>query len=84
MADPDPLRIKYREQLINGVQSIVRGGKAVSADITRQLVDDLVPENDRKAFHKMIMDALCNLHEGNVARYQVKLSEFQKWKKNLN
>jgi hypothetical protein len=82
MAEPDPLRIKYREQLISGVQKIVRDCKAVSADSINQLTDDLVPEKDREAFHKILTDTLHRLHEGNVVRYRLKLSEFQKWKQN--
>jgi len=81
-AEPDPLRIQYREQLIGGVQAIVRGCKTVSADTIKQLTDDLVPKEDREAFGKMLTDVLHHLHEGNVARYRLKLSEFQEWKQN--
>lgn len=80
MAEPDPLRIKYREQLINSVQAIVRNVKKPSMDTVEQLADELVPEQDREAFQKMLMDTMHRLHEGNVARYRLKLSEFQKWK----
>ncbi len=80
MANPDPLRIKYREQLITGIQTIVRGCKTVSENAVKQLAGNLVPKADREAFNKILMDALRNLHEGNVARYRLKLSEFQKWK----
>lgn len=80
MAEPDPLRIRYREALINAVQAIVRGRKMPSATNIQQLTDELVPENDKKAFNKMLLDALQRLHEGNVARYRLKLSEFQAWK----
>jgi len=80
MAEPDPLRIRYREQLITGVQAIVRSRKTVPEDSIRQLAGNLVPEVDREAFHKLLMDSVYSLHEGNVARYRLKLSEFQKWK----
>jgi len=80
MAEPDPLRIRYREPLVHAVQDIVRGRKMPSAKNIQQRTDKLVPENDRKAFNKMVQDALQRLHEGNVARYQLKLSEFQAWK----
>ncbi|MEA1933145.1 MAG: Fic family protein [Thermodesulfobacteriota bacterium] len=80
MAEPDPLRIRYREALINAVQVIVRGHKMLSTKNIQQLTDDMVPVNDKKAFNKMVIDALQRLHEGNVARYRLKLSEFQAWK----
>ena len=80
MVEPDPLRIRYRETLIHAVQAIVRGRKMPSAKNIQQLTDELIPENDKETFRKMVLDALQRLHEGNVARYRLKLSEFQAWK----
>ncbi len=80
LTDPDPMRIRYREQLIKAVQAIVRGRITPSARNIQQLADELAPEHDRKVFGKMALDALQLLHEGSVARYRLKLSEFQAWK----
>jgi hypothetical protein len=80
MAEPDPLRIRYREPLINAVQAIVRARKVPSVEYIRQLTDELVPENDREVFTRMVFAAVQRLHEGNVARYRLKLSEFKAWK----
>jgi Fic family protein len=80
MAEPDPLRIQYREALIQAVQTIVRGHKRISLKNIQQLTDALVPEKDKAAFKAMLLDSLERLHEGNVARYRLKLSEFQAWK----
>jgi Fic family protein len=81
VGEPDPLRIRYREALIRAVQAIVKGLKTASESNSTQLADELVPENDREAFAKMVIEALRNLHEGSVARYRLKLSEFQAWEK---
>ena len=80
VSDPDPLRIRYREALIQAIQAIVRGRKIASATNIRKLAAELVPEKDRKPFAKMAGDALQSLHEGSVARYKLKVSEFQAWK----
>jgi len=80
MAEPDPLRIRYREALSKAVRSIVREGKEPSAQTVQQLAAKLVPANDAVMFAKMVLDALQRLHEGSVARYRLKLSEFQAWK----
>lgn len=80
MAEPDPLRIRYREALISAVQAIVRGSKMPTTKNIQQLTDELVPEKDKNAFGKMMLDVVQRLHEGNVARYRLKLSEFQVWK----
>ena len=81
MADPDPLRIRYREALILIMQAIVRGRQMPSTKNIQQLTNELVPEHDRNAFSKIVCNDLQRLHEGNVARYRLKLSEFQTWKK---
>lgn len=80
MADPDPLRIKYREQLIRGVQAIVRAGKIPSAHNIQQITRASASKHEQKAFGRMLQDALQSLHEGSVARYRLKLSEFLAWR----
>jgi hypothetical protein len=79
MAEPDPLRIRYRDALIEAVQTIVRGGLLPTAQNIRDLTDELVPEDDGQAFSKLALEAIEHLHEGSVARYRLKLSEFQRW-----
>ena len=78
--EPNPFRIRYKEELTRIVQIIIRDQKAPSLKNIQQLTDKLVQENDKNAFNKMALDALKSLHEGNVARYRLKLSEFQSWK----
>ena len=80
MAEPDPLRIRYREALILVVQAIVRNRKMPSAQNVLHLADELVPENDLEIFVKMVIEALQHIHEGSVARFRLKLSDFQAWK----
>ncbi len=79
MAEPNPLRIRYRETLIQTVQSIVRGGQIPSEKFVLQLTGGQVLQNDRDEFVMIALDILQRLHEGNIARYRLKLSEFQKW-----
>lgn len=81
MAEPDPLRIRYRGELIQAVQAIVRSGKMPSAENIQQLTEELIPEKDRESFGKMVWDAVHRLHEGNVVRYRLNLSEFQAWQR---
>ncbi|MCI5220387.1 MAG: Fic family protein, partial [Candidatus Electrothrix sp. LOE2] len=80
MVEPDTLRMQYREALIQAVQAVVRGQKRISSENIQQLTDALIPEKDQDAFKTMLLDSLERLHEGNVARYRLKLSEFQAWK----
>ncbi|MCI5123698.1 MAG: Fic family protein [Candidatus Electrothrix sp. AR5] len=81
MAEPDPLRIQYREVFIQAVQLVVREQKRVDSEDIQQLIAELVLEKDKEIFTAMLVDSLKRLHEGNVARYRLKLSEFLGWKK---
>lgn len=84
MAEPDPLRIRYRQPLIQVVQAVVRGGQTPSVQNIRKAAKGLVSKDDQAAFVKIVQDTLQHLHEGSVARYRLKLSEFQKWKARRN
>lgn len=81
VAEPDPLRIRYREALIQAVREIVKNRRKPSEENIAHLATDLVQGEDRETFKKMIIEALQNMHEGSVARYRLKLSEYQVWKK---
>ena len=80
MAEPNPLGIRYREVLILVVQAIVRNRKIPSAQNVLRLAHELVPQNDQEVFVKMVLEDLHRIHEGSVARFRLKLSDFQAWK----
>jgi len=80
MAEPDPLRIRYRDALTLIVQGIVRGGLCPSVENIEKLISGQVLEKDKDSVIKFVFDALQHLHEGSVARYRLKVSEFQLWK----
>ena len=79
VAEPNPLRIRYRELLIQTVQTIVRAQQIPSEKLIRQLSGKQVLERDRDEFMQIALAALQGLHEGNVVRYRLKLSEFLAW-----
>lgn len=79
MIEPDPLKIKYREALIEAVQAVVKGLLAPSPQTLAQLAVGLASVADQAAFAQLLADALRQLHEGSVARYRLKRSEFLAW-----
>ena len=79
MIEPDPLKIKYREALIEAVQAVVKGLLAPDPQTLAQLAAGLASAADQAAFAQLLADALRQLHEGSVARYRLKRSEFLAW-----
>jgi len=80
VAEPDPVRLRYREVLITVVSEIVRGMQAPDAEAVRSAASSLVPREDLEQITELALADLRNLHEGNVSRYRLRLSEYRAWR----
>ncbi|GAA0723168.1 Fic family protein [Dokdonella soli] len=80
LPEPDPLRLRYRTQLRDVVAIIVRNIQPIESETIREHAAALVAEGDLPDFVAMVANELHHLHEGNVARYGLRLSEFTDWK----
>jgi len=81
LGDPDPFRLRYRALMIEIVAEVVRGGmnkKDATAFIKRRAAEQ-VSEEDRVRLIEVVEAELTSLHEGNIARYRVRPSEYQSW-----
>ena len=79
MIEPDPLKIRYREALIEAVQSVVKGLQTPTPALMTELARYHATEADHDAFTQILTAAIQQLHEGSVARYRLKRSEFLAW-----
>ncbi len=80
LPQPDPLRLRNREQLTEVVNSIVRDDAPIDEARIRELATPIVASEDLEEFIAMAISELSNLHEGNLARYRLRLSEFSRWR----
>jgi len=79
MVEPDPLKIKYREALIQAVQTVVKGLRQPSPSVIAEVARDQTAEADQAAFAEMLATALHQLHEGSIARYRLRRSDYIAW-----
>jgi hypothetical protein len=79
LPEPDPLRLKYRTELREAVARLVRETRGTKVGDTRKVAANLVPPDDQAKFESMVSRELNNLHEGNIARYGLRLEEFKTW-----
>ncbi|MEO8117838.1 MAG: Fic family protein, partial [Rhodoferax sp.] len=84
LVDPDPLKIQYREALTRAVQTVIKGKLMPTATMIRQLASESATEKDVDAFSRLLTEAIAQLHEGSVARFRLKRSEFLAWKIMMN
>lgn len=79
VVEPDPLKIKYREALIKGVQAIVKGLHHPTPAVIAQITQNYAAPADQAAFSELLTAALLQLHEGSIARYRLRRSEYIAW-----
>ena len=78
-AAPDPIRLRYREALASVVGDVVRGMKAPTQWVVREFASPLVPKEGIDRFVVLAREDLARLHDGNLARYRLRLTEYQAW-----
>jgi Fic/DOC family len=84
LPEPDPLRLRNREQLAQVVSAIVRDDSPIEDGPIRALAISIVPSEDLDNFVAMAINELSSLHEGNIARHRLRPSEFRRWKGRLS
>ena len=61
----------------------MRETRATTFGDARNVAANLVPTEDQDRFASMLMRELHIMHEGNIARYGVRLPEFRAWKESV-
>ena len=82
LGEPDPFRLRHRDQLREVVAELVRsrlGRKEARAQLVEWAARRIASE-DRPRFVEVVEAELAGLHDGNFARYQVRPSEFAAWR----
>ena len=81
LGEPDPFRLKYREEIRAIVSHIVINAldkEAASLAIKSEVKK--LPEQDQSRFTEVVETELLGLHEGNFVRYRIRPFEFTTWK----
>jgi len=83
LGEPDSFRLRYRSRIFEFVAEVVQSQmtkrKAIRW-IARES-EERIPAEDRARFIEVVETELSSLHEGNIARYKLRPSEFETWYK---
>jgi hypothetical protein len=79
LAEPDPIRLRYRLQLHELVADIVRNKRPDILQTIEQFAENRIDEQNRIAFVEMVQDEVKRLHLGIIARYRLRPAEFTAW-----
>jgi len=80
LPEPDPFRLKYRMVLTEVVGEAVRQRLPEDARRIETLAKPLVEPEDLNRFVALAAAELHGLHEGNIARFRIRPSEFRTWR----
>ena len=81
LGEPDPFRLRYREQMTAIIQQIIREKMdKKKAHDSIEFQKTFIPLEDRNKFVEIVENELIRLHEGNIARYKISLKEYEKWR----
>lgn len=80
LAEPDPVRLAWREFIKQTIRDVVTQPDREPLAAIRQAVIGRIPEGERDSVQALIVEELRRIHEGVLARYGVRLSEFIAWK----
>ncbi len=84
LGEPDPFRLRHRTLIGETITAIVvkRMDKRQATAHIRSMADEKLDEAARMRFVEVVETELMSLHEGNMARYRIRPSEYADWRKN--
>ena len=80
LAEPDPLRLAWRGLIKQTIRDVVTHPEREPMASIRRAVAEHVPEASREGVQALIIEELRRLHEGVLARYGLRPSEYISWK----
>ncbi|WP_298636402.1 Fic family protein [uncultured Umboniibacter sp.] len=80
LAEPDPLRLTWRNFIKQTIHLVVTSVHQDPYSVIQQAVKAQIPEPEQNDLQALVIEELRRLHEGVLARYGLRPSEFAAWK----
>ena len=77
---PDPLRLTWKELIKHSLREVVRHPQRDPLSIIETIVAERVPKDEQRDVQALVIEELRRLHEGVLARYGLRPSEYVTWK----
>jgi hypothetical protein len=80
LAEPDPLRLAWRDVIKQTIRELVTQPELEPLVHIQRAVAERVPEGAQAGVQALVVEELRRLHEGVLARYGLRPSEYTAWK----
>ena len=81
LGEPDPFRARYRQPIYETVTRVVREcmDKKAAIKAIQERAYQIPSSDEKERFIQAVEAELRGLHEGNIARYRLRPSEYELW-----
>ncbi len=78
---PDPFRLRYRQAIYDTVTRVILGhmDKKRAIETIKKEAQNIASPGEAERFILAVEEELRSLHEGNIARYRLRPSEYESW-----
>lgn len=80
LAEPDPLRLIWRDFIKQTIHLVVISSEQDPFTLIKQAVKAEIPAAEQNDLQALVVEELRRMHEGVLARYGLRPSEFSAWK----
>ena len=80
LAEPDPLRLAWREFIKQTIREVIIHPEVDALSSIQKAVLTSVPSSNQASVQALIVEELRRLHEGVLARYGLRPSDYTTWK----
>jgi len=80
LAEPDPLRLTWRDFIKQTIREVVSNPESDPFSLIQALIKNEIPATEQADLQALVIDELRRLHEGVLARYGLRPSEYSTWK----
>jgi Fic family protein len=84
LAEPNPLRLQWRELIKNTVREVVMNPNRDAFEIIQFAIKSEVDAEHQAEVQALVIEELRRIHEGVLARYGLRPSQYHAWVQNKN
>lgn len=84
LVKPDQQRLHYRAQTKELVKMVILAPESSPLDIIENQLASIHSEQERNTITTLVLEELRRIHEGVLARYELRPSQLAKWKEKKN
>jgi hypothetical protein len=84
MGEPNQFRLQYRDNITNLINEVISNcmDKKAATLFVKEYAANEINHKDQARFIEVAETELLNMHEGNMARYRIRPSQFTNWRSN--